>query len=180
MPFEAVKSWFRLSKRDVVWHQGPDLDFNRNMIWNHAVKYNQTGEPEHFMMIDSDVVFTPEDVAKIEQHLNNGLDAVTGIYCVGQPPYPPCIFERIEGDYKLCEVKEGVHEIGACGGGFIGINKSVIAKMPKDPFDNIREGDVFHGEDISFCHRLHELGFKLWADSSIKLGHVRTTTIYGN
>lgn len=198
MSWEAVKCWLKLSNYDKVWAQGPDLDYNRNMVWKQAVKYNETKEG-HLIMIDSDIVFTPEDVAKIESHLDNGLDAVTGIYPVGQPPYPPCIFERvvnkvqnpeeyrgsiimsdyhIQGDYKLTTPKEGLNEIGACGGGFLGINKNIINKLPKDPFDNIREGEIFHGEDISFCHRLRELGFKLWADSEIKLGHIRTQVIY--
>ena len=179
MSWEAVKSWFELPAYEKLWAQGPDLNFNRNMIWRQAVQYNET-KPSHFMMIDSDIVFTPEDVKKIQAHLDNGLDAVTGIYAVGQPPYPPCIFERIPGDYQLTQPKEGLNEIGACGGGFLGINKRVIEEMTKDPFDNIREGDVFHGEDISFCHRLHELGLKLWCDSSIKLGHIRTQTVYAH
>lgn len=175
MPFEAVKSWFNLPKYPIVYAEGPDLDFNRNMIWRQYVKFNEI-TPSHLLMIDSDIVFKPEDVLKIKEHLDNGLDAVTGIYPVGQPPYPPCVFERVDGDYKLCPVKDGVNEIGACGGGFLGINKNVI--MEQDPFDNIREGDVFHGEDISFCHRLHEKSYKLWADSSIKVAQLRIQKIY--
>ena len=62
----------------------------------------------------------------------------------------------------------------------MGINENVILNMGKDPFDNIREGELFHGEDISFCHRLGERGYKLWADSEIKLGHIRSKVIYGD
>lgn len=178
MPWEAVKCWQDMPKYFIVRCQGPDLDFNRNMIWRQTVKY-QEKEPSHLLMIDSDIVFTPEDVAKVESHLDNGLDAITGIYPIGQPPYPPCIFERIPGDYKLTPVKEGLNEIGACGGGFLGINKNVIMNMDKDPFDNIREGEIFHGEDISFCYRAAQRGYKIWADSEIRLGHVRTQTVYG-
>lgn len=172
MPFEAVKCWWGMSY-PVVFAQGPDLDYNRNAVWKQV-----QGRYTHLLMIDSDLVFTTEDIVKIENHLNSGLDAVCGIYPVGQPPYPPCIYERIPGDYKLTSVKPGLNEIGACGGGFLGINKEVINKLPNNPFDNIREGDIFHGEDISFCHRLHKHGFKLWADSSIRLGHVRNLVIY--
>ena len=175
MPFEAVKCWFGLPY-SVVYAQGPDLDFNRNMIWKQAVRFQET-KSSHLLMIDSDIVFKREDVEAIKKHLDDGLDVVTGIYSVGQSPYNPCIFKRIKGDYKLTPVKEGLNEIGACGGGFLAINKHVIMSMPKDPFDNIREGDIFHGEDISFCHRLHNQGYKLWSDSSIKLGHVRTQVI---
>ena len=176
-PIEAVKCWFKLPKYDIIWAEGPDLDFNRNMIWRQALNL-QVRKPSHLLTIDTDIVFKPEDVFKIEEHLNNGLDAVTGIYPVGQPPYPPCIFERIPGDYKLTTPKEGLNEIGACGAGFMGINKNVILNMVKDPFDNIKEGDIFHGEDITFCHHLRELGYKLWSDSSVVLGHVRTNIIY--
>lgn len=175
MSWEAVKCWFRLPKYDIIWAQGPDLDYNRNMVWRQALELNRG----HFLSIDSDIVFKPEDVQKIIEHLDNGLDAVTGVYPVGQPPYPPCVFERIPGDYKLCPAPDKLGEIGACGGGFLGINKNIMDKLPKDPFDNIREGDIFHGEDISFCHRLREKGFKLWCDPAIKLGHIRTQTIYG-
>lgn len=170
MPFQSVKSFLALGGRYpfTVW-EGPDLDFNRNKIFAYA-KHAK----ESLLMIDSDIVFTPEDVQQIERYLDEGFDAVTGLYVVGYPPYPPCVFERIPGDYKLTEPKEGMNEIGACGGGFLGISKRVIEAMPKDPFDNIREGDIFHGEDISFCHRLHENGFKLWCDSNIKVGHIRT------
>lgn len=173
MPWEAVKCWLKAPKHPVVWCQGPDLDFNRNMIFEQARKLK-----DHMLMIDSDVIFTAHDIIKIENLLDQGYDAVCGVYAVGQPPYPPCVFERIPGDYKLTTVKEGITEIGACGGGFLGISKRVMEAMPHHPFDNIREGEVFHGEDISFCHRIHELGFKLWCDSSIQLGHIRTTAIY--
>ena len=177
MPWECVKSWLNAPKYPVAHCQGPDLNFNRNMVWKRAVEYQKV-EPSHLLIIDSDIVFKPEDVAKIEFHLNRGLDAVTGIYPIGQEPYIPCIFERVEGDYKPTQIKEGINEIGACGAGFMGINKNVILNMVKDPFDNIKEGDIFHGEDITFCHRLAEKGYKLFADSKISLGHVRTQTIY--
>ena len=175
MPFEAVKSWLKLPKYPFVYAQGPDLDFNRNFVWRQVKDKN-----DHLLMIDSDIVFTPDDVEAIENHLERGYDAITGIYPVGMEPYPPCVFKRIVGDYTMCEVQEGLNEIDACGGGFLGIHREVIKKMPNDPFDNIREGDIFHGEDISFCHRLKELGFKLWADSSIQVAQIRTQNIYVN
>lgn len=173
MPFQAVTCWFKIRNLPIVYGQGPDLDYNRNIVFERAREAN-----DHFLMIDSDIIFTVDDVYKINELLDQGHDAVTGVYPVGTPPYPPCIFERIPGDYKLTKVQPGIKEIGACGGGFLGINRNVMEKMTHNPFDNIQEGDIFHGEDISFCYRLHEQGFKLWCDSSIKLGHVRTTTIY--
>ena len=175
--FEAMKSWLKLPAYSKLWVEGPYIDFNRNEIWR---RIKETPLNEHLLFIDIDIVFTPEDVAKIEEHLNNGLDAVGGVYLIGKPPKDPCIFERLEGDYKLTPVKEGLNEVDAIGTGFLGINAKVIKNMPDNPFSYLKEGEITHGEDISFCHRLREQGFKLWCDSSIKLGHVRTQPIYGN
>lgn len=175
MPWAAVKSWMKLfgKRYSFIYYEGPDLDFNRNMIFRQAKRLN-----DDMLMIDSDIVFQEQDIEKIETYLKNGLDAISGVYVIGQPPYPPCIFERIPGDYKQCAIKKGLQKIDACGGGFMGISKKVIQAMPIDPFDNIREGNIFHGEDISFCHRMRESGFQLFCDSSIKVGHVRTQQIY--
>src|SRR3990167_7171352 len=128
MPFESVKSWLKLERKAFVYAEGPDLDFNRNFVWRQVKDKN-----DHLLMIDSDIIFTPDDVERIEYLIEErGLDAVTGIYSVGMLPYPPCVFKRV------------------------------------------------HGEDISFCHRLALRGFKLWADSSVKLGHIRVKNVYPN
>lgn len=175
MSFEAMKCWLKLPVYSKLWAEGPYIDFNRNKIWR---RMKELPIPEHLLMIDIDIVFTPEDVAKIEEHLDNGLDAVGGIYLIGKPPKDPCIFERLEGDYKLTPLKEGLNEVDAIGTGFLGINANVIESMPDDPFSYLKEGEITHGEDISFCNRAKKQGFKIWADSSIKLGHLRVNSIY--
>lgn len=171
MPFKAVECWVKVlatGKYGYTSYSSPYVYFNRNIIFKTA-----KAENEHLLMIDSDIIFTPEQVERIKEHLDDGLDAVTGIYNMGTPPYKPCVFRKVPGDYTPCNVEDGLNEIGACGGGFLGINKKVIQQMPEEPFNNVTEGNVMHGEDISFCHRLHEQGFKLWADSDVKVGHLR-------
>jgi len=172
MSFEAVKCWLKLPFYPTLFQEGPYIDLNRNMVWESAKQMD-----DHLLFIDSDVVFTSEDVAKIQFHLNTGLDVVSGVYHYGEPPHSPLVFKRIEGDYAQTEVKEGLNEIDACGTGFMGINKNVIKNMPKDPFSYVKEGEITHGEDISFCHRLHERGFKLWMDSTIQIGHIRLMVV---
>lgn len=175
MSFEAVKSWFKLPAYHKLWTEGPYIDFNRNEIWRRMKEFDVS---EHLLMIDIDIVFTPEDVAKIEEHLNSGLDVVGGIYLIGKPPKDPCVFERLDGDYKLAPLKEGLNEVDAIGTGFLGINANVIDSLVNNPFSYLKEGEITHGEDISFCHRAREQGFKIWADTKIRLGHIRNTVIY--
>lgn len=174
MSFEAVKSWFKVPIYQKLWAEGPYIDFNRNEIWR---RMKELPMPQHLLFIDIDIVFTPEDVAKIEKHLESGLDAVGGVYLIGKPPKDPCIFERLEGDYKLTPLKEGLNEVDAIGTGFLGINANVIENMPDNPFSYLKEGEITHGEDISFCNRLKAQGFKLWCDSEIKIGHIRPQVI---
>jgi hypothetical protein len=177
MPWEAVWSWIKAPKFPTIYAQGADLDLNKNLVWKQFLMYNKT-TPAHLLLIDYDIVFKPEDVLKIKEHLDNGLDVVAGVYPMGNPPYSPFVFERIEKDYKLCPLKEGLNQVDACGGGFMGINYKIIDKLPENPFEDMPEGNIHHGEDISFCHRVNELGMKVWLDSSIKVGQVRTQVIY--
>lgn len=173
MPFDCVKCWLDLPPLyDYYAVEGPSLPDNRNRVMDYA--YTQE---DSVLFIDSDIVFSKEDVNNICLHLAQ-YDAITGVYCLGRPPYPAAIFKRVEGDYELAKPKRGVHEIGACGAGFLGISKKVVQEIGKNPFSNIWEGNIQHGEDISFCHRLHEKGFKLMCDSSISVGQVRTVHKY--
>jgi GT2 family glycosyltransferase len=172
-PWEYVKSLANL-KYEFVSFEGPSIPHNRNKIVEYIYETD-----EDLLFIDSDVVFSERDVAKVEDHLKD-LDAVTGIYHIEYSPYGASIFERIEGDYDFMKPEEGVNKIGACGAGFLGISNKVIKALGTEPFSILKEGEVEHGEDISFCHRLREAGFSLWCDSSIKLGHLRTVPTFYN
>lgn len=167
-PWDFVKSMLQLSSKYQFYSiEGPSLPDNRNKAFGYAKK-----QGDDLLFIDSDIIFKPSDVNRIEDLLLSGFDAVTGIYVLGRPPYLPAIFKRIEGDYELVEPKTGLFPIGACGSGFLGISKRVIEKL-ENPFSNVWEGNIQHGEDISFCHVLQQNGFKLWCDSSINVGQIR-------
>jgi hypothetical protein len=171
--WEFVQSILNLPKYEWITWQGPSLPDNRNRIYEQARM-----KTEDLLFIDSDLVFTPEQVARVEKLLEDH-DVVTGIYLIGkEPKMIPAIFEMGKYDYKFVKPKEGVNEIGACGGGFLGISKRVYDKLPSNPFSNIREGDIVQGEDISFGQRLSEAGIKLWCDSSLRLGHIRKMVKY--
>lgn len=174
-PWDFVKSILSLPPKYSYFSvESPSLPDNRNRVWNYAKKHN-----DDLLLIDSDIVFKPEDVQKIEEYLTL-LDAVTGVYCLGRPPYKAAIFDRTENDYELINPREGLTEIGACGAGFLGISKRTFDKMPDNPFSNVWEGDTQHGEDVSFCYNLMKNGFKLWCDSTINVGQIRTVQKYYN
>ena len=170
LPLDFVKSLLSLQGRyEISYAEGPDIPANRNKVFNYAKSRGAS-----FLCLDSDMTFTPEDVQKIEEHLET-YDAVSGLYVLGRPPYPPAIWKRDEekADYVPMEPQEGIFEIGTSGGGFLAMSKRVVQAL-EDPFNHFIEGAIEHGEEQSACHRIHLAGFKLWCDSSIRPGHLRT------
>ena len=165
---DFVKCLLSLRGRyEVTVVEGPDVWANRNRIFNYAKRKGQS-----LLSIDSDMIFTLENVQKMEKHLETH-DVVTGLYVLGRPPYPPAIWKRVEGDYELTDVPPAFSEIGACAGGFMGISAKVVQAL-EEPFVFLNEGSVQHDADTSFCHRAREAGFKMWIDPHINLGHIRT------
>ncbi len=177
-PWAFVRSILKLPpKYAFKEYQGCLVDKNRNYIWEE-MKLDNKENPSDLLFIDSDIIFEPEDVATIENDLKT-YDIITGLYIVKAWDWSAAIFEKINGNYEFTKGKEGIFEVEACGGGFMGISRSIInsLNMPKEPFSFIREGNIVHGEDVSFCQRVREAGFKIYCDSSIKVGHMKTQII---
>lgn len=167
MPFESVKCFLNLPYK-IVWASGPYIYENRNLLLQKA-KYEQ----DSLLMIDSDMVFTSDDVERIQ-----GEYITSGLYVIGTEPHLPCVFGKVEGDYNVIAPPKDKGIVGAVGGGFLFIPKDIVMKLPDNAFNDVWEGKVKHGEDISFCHKAKELGFDIYLDPSIKLGHLRFKELY--
>jgi len=179
IPNNALVSWLfvdsllAVAREHIVYTaEGTSIADNKNQIFERARKKN-----EDLLIIDSDMVFQPNQVHTLFEHLQTK-DIVTGTAVIGQPPYAPAIFKRTEKDYKSIEPQEGVNRIDACGAFFLGISKESIKKMPENPFKQIEEGDLLHGIDISFCMRASAKGLSIWCDSTLSIGHLRMREYY--
>lgn len=151
------------SKYSVYYAEGPYIYENRNRMIRYAKQMN-----DDLLMVDSDIIFTAEYAEKMAEHLQT-LPAVTGVYHIAEGI--PALFRRTENDYEYTSIPESLSVIGACGGGFLGMSRELIQKLPPQPCDNVFESSM-HGEDISLCHRINEIA-QLWCDPSIRLGHIR-------
>ena len=171
MAFDVVKCWLGIPKLDFtyLYLQSCYIDTNRNKA---VEKAKESGED--LLMIDSDILFTPNDIMRMRNHLKTGLKVVTGVYPIFmEGEIIPSIYKLKDGKYFPCKVEEGMNEVDACGGGFLGISKELIKELPKDPFSRIKKEDVIYGEDISFCVKIAEIGVKLICDSQIKVSQLR-------
>lgn len=160
-----VKSLMRVPEYRHVFQESCSIPLNRNLIVERA-KFMQ----DDLLFIDSDMVFRPEDVSIMQDRLKT-YDIVTGVAVMAFPGWPAAVFGD---DLKPIEVKGSeLFEIKACGAAFLGISKRVLPDI-FNPFDPIGE----HGEDISFCLRAKSMGYKIWCDPLLKIGHIKQEVKY--
>ena len=167
-----------------VWRQPgySAIDQCRNkMVYNFL---NHT-DFKNILWIDGDIIFTIEDVQKLE---NSGHDIVGGTYPF--KGYPQMTFVPTNKD-KVKFGKEGPQyvEVEALATGFLFITRKTIVDiidrlgipLCNTSFDNpsyplftpdVLSGDTYVGEDFGFCAKAKKCGYKLYLDTTIHLKHV--------
>ena len=148
---------------------------SRNKLAQAAIGY----DADRVCWFDSDMIFTPDTLKRLNETMDNyNLDIVSGLYFRRTKPYTPVLFSKYEitedGDAEWTDCLEYPNEpfeVAGCGFGCVLMKTDVLREMALEfgtwfsPFRN-------SGEDLSFCLRASELGKKIFADPSIKLGHV--------
>ena len=154
----------------------------RNKIAKHAIE----NDIERVLWLDSDMEFERDLMERLSAWIDYGLDFISGIYVTRKEPIRPTIFKGMEirdtpeGRKAIAPTYEDypeseVFEIDACGFGVV----MTTVKLLKDVTEayGLPFTPVFgYGEDLSFCMRARELGYKIWCDSSITAGHVGLNT----
>lgn len=147
----------------------------RNQLAAQALK----AEADYILWLDSDMIVPPDVIPRMIKHMEDGKDFVSGIYFRRRAPFAPVLYSRIdrEGHADFNDYPEDtVFEIAGAGFGCCMTRVSMLEDIAlnfKDwftPFNN-------YGEDLSFCLRALECGYKLYCDSTIKCGHVGTVVV---
>jgi len=117
----------------------------------------------HLLFIDSDMSFEPDAAVKL---LGRDKDIIGASYNYREFPLKSTV-------KPLDKIIDGVFECEAVGTGFMLIKTEVFKKMPHPWFFFSQdEGKLTCGEDVWFCRVAREAGFKIWCDSTIKVGHI--------
>ena len=141
-------------------------------------------EADLVMWFDSDMVFNPDTLKRMLEHIDNGADMVTGIYYRRTAPFSPVAFKTMELNEdgngftfdEFDEIPSEPFEVGACGFGCVLMRTEIfVAVFAK--FGLMFTPIANCGEDIAFCWRARQCGYKILADPSIGLGHVGHTVI---
>ena len=131
----------------------------------------------HVLWIDADMIFRPES---FDDLIETSKDFVTGIYHARRPGHMSCIFSRcddINHIERFTEYPKDTFEIAGCGFGFVLIKTEILRTVM------IRFGTCFcplkdFGEDIAFCNRAREIGFRIFGEPTVRLGHIGHIAVY--
>jgi hypothetical protein len=160
------------------------IDGARNRMASDALSQGL----DELMWIDSDIVFDPDDVEILRQH---DLPLVCGIYPKKSRRQFACAFLP-EMRQVVFGIKGGVIELLYCGFGFTLTRRELYETMqqqlrlpvcnqhfqsPLVPyFGPMVSGECekawYLSEDFSFCERARRCGFRVMADTTIRLWHV--------
>lgn len=152
---------------------------------------------DEVMWIDSDIVFEPDDVARLRSH---DLPIVAGVYAKRGAGGLAC---HLEPDATELRVGEGggLAKVRYVGFGFVLVRKPVFVDVAKTfglPQCNTRFGAPvtpyflpmviedaataggywYLGEDYAFCERASRAGHAVMVDTAIRLGHIGSY-VYG-
>lgn len=134
------------------------------------------GKYTHVLWLDSDMVFTD---GFLDDLMFCGKPFVAGIFHSRRKGYHSALFKNLDFPNleRFEEYPNQAFEIAGCG--FAGVLVSTeILKAVK-----VKYGTCFcpmkkYGEDLAFCVRAKELGYKLYAEPSAVMGHIGHIAIY--
>lgn len=151
---------------DVQFSQvfGVQLPFARNHIVQDALKDNS----DYLFFLDADMIFPPDVLMRL---LNHNKDIINALAFRRICPHYPCIFKwnEKEGTYETMEYYGGLMTVDATGMACMLIKTDVFRKMKRPWY--YYDQHLF-SSDLTFCKNAKKLGYKIWIDSSLKIGHL--------
>lgn len=165
-------------------------------VRNRMTEQALSGDAEILLWIDSDIIFTYEDVDALVSLCSPETPMVTGVYA--QVSYngvlSPLVFRLSTDDVpQVAPVdratiapERGIVPVSGCGAGFLAIHRVVMEELLEPAEDDPdlavmrawnefwADADSTIGEDLAFCWRARRKGFSLLCDTSVRLGHVKT------
>ena len=176
---ETFKSIYDLEvpngyKLDFQFFYGYNIDQIRNLIADWAKKY------DYLLSVDSDIILPKDTLTKM---LAADKDIITGLYIQRIPDtHTVEVYMVISNGgmthipYKLLK-DTGVVEVAGCGFGACLVKSEIFRKMeyPHFYYQSALDHKNTVSEDIYFCKKARDLGYKVWVDTSIMCDHKGTS-----
>lgn len=155
------------------------IDRSRNRLIDIANQIGAKGLnklPDYYLFIDQDSVVHPE----LFEELRAKNKDIVSANCLRKKSWIPawtpmsCVADRSSANVEkeLRKIKKGaMAEALTVGCGALLVKGEVLRKI-KPPWFKIQSSDkVYFGEDIWFCQKAREAGYKVWVATDIPIGH---------
>lgn len=160
------------------------------------------GPEEWCLSLDTDIVFRDDMPGRIRDvAVEHGPGVYAGLYVAPLPLFDLSDPENPTAELRIMPVWRDADneqvtvsppedaplvELAVCGMGFTFVHRKVVEDIRdaygpddidwwcfgRDIIDGRRAG-----EDVTFCHRARELGYKVWGVPSVRVGHEKTTLL---
>lgn len=138
------------------------------------------GRFDYMLWLDSDMEFPTNAFSMLMQGMEKtGAALVTGIYRCRRYPFQKLVYRLISPFQGIpCgeDLPGELFPIDGCGFGCVLVDVKAIAEVHKR-FNVVFTPEKGLGEDLAFCHRLKQLGYRMYAEPSIKCSHIGSITI---
>lgn len=151
--------------------EGYTIAENRNYI---AIQALRNGS-DYLFFVDDDMIFYPDYVDRMIAH---DKDIIGGVYSSRMDNSPLLVYDvkrSIDEPYDLRKDKiEELTKVHAKGTALMLIKTTVFKSMPQPWFEftYFDNGKCKEGEDWNFCKKAIENGFEVWADPTVRTGHI--------
>jgi len=154
---------------------GYQIDQIRNLIAEWAKRY------DYLFSVDSDIILPKDTLRKM---IESDKDIITGLYIQRIPGTHTVEVYMVNPNggmsnipYEMLSKYNGPVEVAGCGFGCVLVKGEVFRKMeyPHFYYKSALDHRNTVSEDVYFCKKARDLGFKVWADTTIKCDHKGST-----
>ncbi len=163
------------------WCHGNGFAIHRNIIVRELNQEDANGNEWHgdwVWFTDDDQPFDPDLLMKL---LNRNVDIIQPLVTTRKAPFLPYAYhydETSRSKYLQLDWPElnssGIQEVDACGAGGLLVRRHVFEAMADPWFEEGKTAAECIGEDLHFCTKAKELGFKVYVDLDNVSGHIGT------
>jgi len=129
----------------------------------------------HVLWLDADMVFSDNI---LEDLMFSGHDFVSGIAHGRRPPHLSCLFESLSPVTRFTsKYPSETFEVAGCGFGCVLITTEILKQVMLNAKACFMPMAAY-GEDLAFCLRASRIGVKIYAEPTVRLGHIGHIAIY--
>lgn len=155
---------------DVKFITGTLVYAARDKLAIHAIQNGYS----HVLWLDADMVYDDEILYDLQF---SHKDFVSGIARSRRAPYVSCLFSDLSRIQRVDDYPTDTFRVAGCGFACVLI-KTDILRAVRDKFGTCFLPTADLGEDLAFCSRASQLGYTIWAEPAVKIGHIAQITIY--